>query len=546
MEQTATRKQAREQGLKRIELAWPTYYTAIRHHRNAHGKPMDFKGPSRKWMRDYYKDNSPHTVTMKCSQIGATEKQLANLFTQAKAGLRGLYILPTDKKCNMFVADRVNGLQISSPEYAKNIKSIRKESDSLGQKSIYGNTCRFVGSNSRGNFHEFVADVIYFDEYDLCEKDNIPYAYDRIKHSKYKYVNILGNPEAESLGIHREYLDSDQQEWHVPCNKCGHEQVLDWFKHFVEKINGYYHLRNTEGNPTCLNCGQPFNRLGGGRFIPMAPENTIRGYHLSRLFADDTDDFVIINLYNLFIRSQNNQTALKKFWNTDLGLPYRNEEDKITEVDILRMATGEAWETIKPEGESEFIVRTVAGIDQGEYFHVHISRVVNGIRYKIFIGTKTEWSEVYDLLESYNVETAVIDAQGGGYAEVRKFVAEYDGAWMCYFRKLDQIKKIYDLMGDDGVVNTNRTESIDLAVKDIKEGRVVIPSDYKEIDNGDFLKQMTMPTRMEDSRGRPIWTKGVDHHFLAHDYETIALWISGMEDSQVKDNESWTIRRRVG
>jgi len=526
---TLRRSEARDSGLIRIKKRYPRYYMAITAHRNAHGEPMDFKGASRKWLRDIYYDNHRNIIVMKCAQVGLTEWACCDLFTQARRGLRLLYVFPDDSKRNDFVADRINGLQKNSEQYSLAIKAVKKESDTIKQKSIYGMNCRFVGSLSRKNFHEVPADVLYIDEYDLCNQENLPYAYDRLKHSKHKLIRRFGNPEAESLGIHKLWEQSDKMEWYVRCDCCGHMQILDWFEHFVVKKNQSYSLRDEAGRPICQSCQQSFNRLGYGEWRPQQSESKIRGYHISRLFADDTDNTVITDLFDYFMDSQDDATALKKFWNTDLGLPFGDEGSQITESMMKACATGDNLRKLHKQHTDKVIpMQTVAGIDQGKVFHVHISAMIDGIRHKLYVGTVPR-------------TTVVVDAQGGGYQETRDFVAARGGAWMCYFRPLDKIKNIYDLKPESGVVEVNRTECLDKSWKVYKQKKIVLPVDFKSLDGGDFVKQMQMPTRIIDPRGLPVWTKGVDHHRLADSYEMLASMISGMKNSTRK-KRSWYAR----
>ena len=56
---------------------------------------------------------------------------------------------------------------------------------------------------------------------------------------------------------------------------------------------------------------------------------------------------------------------------------------------------------------------------------------------------------------------------------------------------------------------------------------------------------MLGPVRVLNPQGRPIWTKpgdGADHFFHATcGYETLAMLISGIQNSYEKAQESWAI-----
>lgn len=542
--QTGTPRTAIDDGLGMIARKWPRLYTAIVHHRTTRGEHLTFKDKT--WLRAIYKDNSPHIVLMKASQAYISEWAICDLFTLAKKGLRGMYALDSDTRRSAFVADRINKLCDYSPEYRQAIKATKGEADSRVLKTIYGRAMKFIGSRAKGAFYEFTCDAVWIDEYDLHEQDTLIYAQDRIKNSKQKHTRKFGNPTVEGRGIAAEFMLSDQKNWHVECDQCGHEQVLDWERHFVEDIGaGMFGLRDKawetdsleEPRPICTECHKPFDRMAKGRWRADNPDSDISGYQISQLFIrTEADD--VLQYWKMFKAAHNNPTKLQHFWNNIIGMPYAMTTAKLTDFDLDQCAN--RGERIVKVRELRSELRMIAGIDQGSDYHVIISEVLDGIPIDRFIGTAYNWTQLVALLDAHNTVCDVIDAQGGGYAETREFVATREGAYMCLYVPKDRIKVPLKVDEETGVIEANRTEWCDIAVGNIKDRNLIVPPDYASIDDGQYKKQMLTPTRVFNPGGRPIWTKGNDHYFHANVYKTIAHEISGMNNS-IRQSGSWRV-----
>jgi hypothetical protein len=523
-------------GLEAIAKQYPRLFMGMVHHRTTTGEHLTFR--DKPWLTDIYKDNSHNMVVIKCSQVHMTEHALCAMFTFAQKGKRGMYVLPSKEHRKTFVSDRVNRMKDYSSLYADAIKTDVNETDSNVYKTIFGTGWKFVGSNVRKDFFEFPCDVLFFDEYDELDQANLWYAYDRVSNAKHPVIWKFGNPTRDNCGIHAAFLASDQKEWHVSCEHCGHEQILDWYEHFViQDTTGKWKLRNQYGRPICTQCGHDFDRAGAGRWIALNPgRNALdpkpSGYRVSRLFVvkgKRQDD--ILTLYTMFLEAQSNPTALQNFHNNYLAVTYENADFRVTQEALQRSVY--QYDDVKYDPAT---FRTVMGVDQGRMFTCTISLVWNNELIDVYYGNVKRWADVEELEEQYNVAYTVIDANGGGYAETRDFVnatGARAGRYMCYYRPKDQIKGEleYKLDPHTHVVETNRTECIDLMVKMLLDKKAHVRSDYAHAANGEFALQMLVPARITDSGGAPVWTKGKDHFFHACVYRYLAWRVSGMNNS---------------
>ena len=488
------------------------------------------------WLAAIYRDESRDMVCVKSSQVHFTEHALCAMYTYARQGLRGMYVMPSGTARKTFVYDRIDKMKSRSPLYSEAIREIdEKKFDSNVYKTFFGAGWKFVGSNVLNDFFEFPCDVLLFDEYDRLDQENILYAYDRLENSKHPVVWKFGNPTREGFGILAEYAESDQKEWHVDCDKCGHEQVLDWYTHFVKKTDTGWSLRHPSGSPACLSCGKPFDRTGDGRWIAVNPgPKRASGYRISRLFVDKRGVAAdIMRLFRKFVKAESNPTAMQNFHNNYLAVAYENVEFRMDEA-LLRKAS-----TRLPTAFDAGAYRTVMGTDQGKKFTCTVSIVLDGVLYDVAHTEVDTWDQVKALEATFNVASHVIDAQGGGYVETRAFVKEKGSRWMCYYRARDQIKTpVCNRVYDKQILETNRTELLDLMVKSYRDGKTRIPPDWRTRANGEFARQMTVPSRITDAGGRPVWTKGRDHFFHSAAYRWLAYHVSGMRNS-VASGRGW-------
>lgn len=537
---------------------YPRLYFAMAHHRTTDNEPMTFR--DRPWLRTIYKDHASHQVFMKCVQVGVTEYCICDMFYLASMGVRGLYLLPDDGWVGLWVADRIDGLLERVPFYKAAVGRADKESDSRRLKSMFGSLWKFAGTHSKTaggrpkHGVEFSAGALIIDEYDDHDPDDLQIFYDRLAAKKETYTRLLGNPTVDGKGIAAEFAKTDAKFWNIPCH-CGHKQVLRWKDHFVQEIApGIWEPRDADRmketqdpeapdydndlRPVCESCEEPFNRLKAGIWIPTN-HNGARGsgYSISRTFISVKPDD-IHRLYRKFIDAGTNQSMLQIFHNNWMGETYSNKDESITE-ELLRLCTA------KSNNINREIQNTIAGVDQGAYFHVKISEVLDGITRTVWIGKLRTWEQVDNILDEFGVAYVGIDAQGGGYNETREFVKNRDGAYMIYYRPVDQVRKLYDDRDADeeesGVIAVNRTESLDAMVASFQERRQIVPVEWATIDEGQFRKQMTNSQRILDPRGRPIWTKGNDHYFHATNYENIVKIVSGIKDSRQEQYTSWRV-----
>ena len=344
------------------QIARYRHYIAKNHHKLKNGKDLDFdKYP---FAVELYSCDAQSMVVSGSVQWGKTEFALVTCAAMAGYGLKVFFVFSKIEKRNKVVADRIDPAFASIPLYRAMSEGARKErkalADSTGLKHFGKGGINFVGSNSEKDFTSFDADVAVIDEHQECDQDNISGVFERMSGSPYRFQIILGNPRLtgtrENNNLDWQYQQSDQRQWHVPCDHCGHLQVLDWWQHFIEEkksatgailsIDARDSEWDAEGvldmRPICLMCKRPMDRLNrDGRWVARNPGHRRRGYNLSNLYNVNVRMGGPDSLLERYISAQYSPLNLAKFWNDQLGLAFTQDGTNITDRMLAQASTGE-------------------------------------------------------------------------------------------------------------------------------------------------------------------------------------------------------------
>jgi hypothetical protein len=341
-------------------------------------------------------------------------------------------------------------------------------------------------------------------------------------------------------------------------------QPLDWYANVVKEIrtdSGVlqdYKPLDRDWTPTgkrkircyCVKCRKPMNRHAVGRWVPHRPEIDYRtGYTISKMYSPLT---TLDELMRTFLKSINNPSAMQRFHNSLLGVPYVGVGDKITEHLLANAATIQPYRT-----PCSPLTTTSMGIDVNmPFFAVRISDypfVEEGTLYRrcVFAGEVADVKSLHELIAAYNVTSCVIDAQ----PEIR-MAQEFQrdakcSVYRCRYEPTEGVA-VKDLVIDDtnGIVTVDRTSSLDLVLKSYLDGTTMLPTNYSEMANGKFSRQMCASVRKMEitDRGqqRYVWVRSEDHQFHADNYDLIASRIGAFSPAGTTSNFLTAAARHYG
>jgi hypothetical protein len=514
---------------------------ALNHHLNTRGEKMDFTHYPH--IRELYNSVARIIVLQGSVQSFKSEWAVIDQLACAFSGLSVFFVLPKYEMRTTYVQNRINRPCETITEY----KRIVGESffDSVAIKNFGKGVIKYVGSNVLADFKEFPADCIFVEEVDECDQENVEYALDRLRASKYQFRRYLGNPKLENKGINAFFKKSDQREWNVPCLDCGNFHELDWFTVVVRDLTDSegnvvdYVLRDESWEPGCRrdvkcicpDCGGELERASvRGVWIAKDPDCPVEGYHISMLCSPIN---AVAEMWQKFRDAITDPALMQVFFNSYLGQPYNAVGNKVT-TSLLDKAVEEGYNLVirdncaHIEGDKHEGVCSM-GVDIGGVFDVRISALEpRGVRKLVYVGKLKELDEIHDLIERYNVEYCVVDSMPE-ITLVQDFQETAPcGVWLCRYRgEGADRRKNYDVK--DHIINVDRTECLDRSFAALRRGKLIIPENYNSILGGQWTEEMCGPVRrvVEDTKGNPKfeWSKCKDHQRHADSYDLLAQQI---------------------
>jgi hypothetical protein len=408
-----------------------------------------FLGPGRPfnvdkhlYLVDIYRCMAKEIVLMKASQLGASEwlvSYAAHACDQRNGNV--FYVFPTTGHVSDFSTARLGPAIEASPYLSKIVVDGSgaggfKGSDRITLKRIRDRFLYFRGSQvgSSGEAPQLKsvdADVLILDEVDELDNRAPAIARKRLGHAREDLGNILwvSTPTYPGIGIHAEYLDSDQRKWFVPCPHCGEKNLLEIGQVVLEwddlgrpvAWNG-----QSEGRAwvACVDCGGELDRLAQGEWVVTNPDGNKVGFHITKLFSSTTPLLNIVHALDTV-----DETKRKEAYNQDLGLPYtpRGGSLDAERIDACR----------RDYAHGPDLRRTCyMGVDIGRVLHVVVRTLPDfetGETKQLYAG-ETSWDHLPLLIKIYRPKTIVVDALPET-TKARDLQAAYprNMVWLAYY-----------------------------------------------------------------------------------------------------------------
>lgn len=313
-------------------------------------------------------DSHKKIVFIKAAQIGGTEAGTNFLgYSMHIAPAPTMFVQPTDEMVKRLSKGRIDPLIEMCPELQQRVapSKSRDSNNTITQKSFTGGVLILAGANSAAGLRSVPIRNLVLDEIDSYPQDldgegsPIDLAMARTRTFPNRKIFMLSTPTIEGASaIAREFAETDQNYYHVPCPHCGGMQPLV-----------FANLKWDEGKPDtvkykCVHCGEliaerhKVEMLANGQWVPDKPERVnpdIIGFHLNSLYSP-YGWHSWKQIVRDFLAAKDNQSKLKVFINTTLGEtwaergeapPYKNlynrrEQYKINEVpaDVCFLTAG--------------------------------------------------------------------------------------------------------------------------------------------------------------------------------------------------------------
>lgn len=498
--------------------------------KNEVGMPIEFE--KRKFLWDMYNDLSPLQVLLKPPQIGATVMFTTKSFYVAnKLKRQIIYTLPTQGDVQDMVGGSINRIVAQNPILMDWVK----DHDTIEQKTVGDSMIFYRGTFTQKQAMMIPSGLNIHDEVDASDPAIITQYETRLQAQEdggWRWY--FSHPSLAGHGVDIYWQQSDKKEWFINCNKCKHEQILNW----PDSID------TSKGEYICTSCKSVLSdreRISGQWRATSSGE--FSGYHVSQLMLWNKSAKDIIKAYNDPLKDK------QYFYNYVLGLPYVSSDDRIEPSVVLRNCVDTVNEQ---EGRSIIGADTGHGIHyvilnkQGLFFYEHATEIT---------ATKTPYDVIRAHLKRFPKSIAVFD-QGGDLIGVRQLQQEFPGrVFLCFYNK---DRKSLDLVewGTDeeyGKVRVDRNRMMTLTVEQLRDiGRIRINGTREEWTEfashfGNMYRErlMVKETRGKDNKelygAEYVWKRnGPDHFCHALLYAIVGLQRYGGEMATIVGDNIFT------
>lgn len=309
----------------------------------ASSEPGKFRTSRTPYLKDIMNALSPSSpyekvVFMKGAQIGGTEagnNWVGYIIDQAPGPM--LVVQPTVEMGKRWSKGRLAPLIQDTVCLREKIKDARSRDsgNTVQSKEFQGGQIVITGANSAVGLRSMPVRYLFLDEVDAyppdadSEGDPLTLAIQRTSTFARRKILIVSTPTVKGLSrIEKEFENTDQRYFFVPCPFCGHFQILIW-------ENIYYGSNTDEVTYVCENCKggirdhHKTEMLSRGEWRATNKEKTsdkVIGFHLNSLYSPVgwLSWEACVQNYEM---AKDNEQLLKAWTNTTLGLTWEEKGD---------------------------------------------------------------------------------------------------------------------------------------------------------------------------------------------------------------------------
>lgn len=491
------------------------------------------------FQRQILDDMHPNLAVLKCSQVGLTELQLRKFaaFLTRNPGTNGIFSLPNDD-----MARRVSQTRLGPMIEADKVFNVgtdrpirRTDLFQLNQSFAF-----LVGGNE-GAATSINADIVFHDEVDLSDQELLALFQSRLQGSKFRITQGFSTPTFEGFGIHASFSASDQHQYLTKCQHCGAHNTPTWTPDHVHlhgvssDLNSFLDIDAdmaaqidfNQSYVLCRSCHRPLDLSDPTRqeWVAKYPGRRSRGYAVTPFCTPRlTIDYILDQQMKYQTKG-----AIRRFYNTVLGLPYSDDKARLTEAEIRAVMNGSERPNISPT------TPVVIGIDVGLVCHIVLIALTSPHPVAFHWVTVPEFNlvnEIENLTSTYNIVGGCIDRYP--YTPLSNEVRDLHAGKIMpveYTTTSKGVVMVKDEFGNPSHVQGHRTGMIDEVATDIRKRRIEIAG-YGSQDSL-IIQHLRDMVRVETSDDRANWQKltNTDHYFHAFVYAKFAMRVHDLKQS---------------
>jgi phage terminase large subunit GpA-like protein len=283
-------------------------------------------------------------VVMSGAQIGKTEcgnNWIGYVIHRAPGPM--LMVQPTVEVAKRVSKQRLAPMIEATPALRERVAESRSRDsgNTVQVKEFDGGVLIITGANSSAGLRSMPIRFLFMDEVDEYpgdvdgQGDPVSIAEKRTTTFSRRKILLTSTPTLKGLSrIEREFLESDQRRYYLPCPKCGHSDYLTW------RELGHHRVEWQEGRPetahmVCGGCGERVEErhktdmLLRGEWRPTAQSDShTAGFHLSALYSP-LGWKSWAQCAAEFLRAKEDPFRLKTWVNTVLGETWEERGDSV-------------------------------------------------------------------------------------------------------------------------------------------------------------------------------------------------------------------------
>ena len=442
------------------------------------------------YMGDIIRDAARYLAIMKGTQARITTAMMireihALINQQYPQG--AIYYFPNEKDVEKFSKTRFGPLIADNPaikKYLKNTNSVSIKKVGKSFLSLLGARATSViqGKKDGGSVRSTPADSIIRDERDLFDDDMAEMTKDRLLNSTLKREVDLGSPTIPDIGIDKVFGESDQKMRMIKCKACNeYTCIAEDFPNSIqyEKETSHERFKPYFG---CIKCGKRIFIADGeyvakypDRYNSKFPMEGISGYHVSHFITPNCDLGLVMSDWE---KCQIDGSKMGRFYNTYLGFPYIDIEDRLKQQDVFDCCGEEAMKSLS-------LKETAMGADIMKTNRVVIAEKTGKDSAKIiYMARVSGFDALFDLVQRFKVRSAVVCLRP--YEEsFRKFqerCRKFDSSIRVFGSEYkDKQKNFLKTDEKSGIYSVARTEAMDKSQAWIRSGKLEIPRNCTEV-----------------------------------------------------------------
>ncbi|MGV1793862.1 phage terminase large subunit family protein [Rhizobium sp. A37_96] len=481
-------------------------------------------------------------VISKGSQVGYTEilnNTIGYYIDQDPSTV--LIMQPTLEMAQAWSKDRLAPMVRDTPALTAKVSDskARDSGNTMLHKSFPGGQVTIVGANSPASLASRPIRIVLADEVDRYpvsagdEGDPLKLAQKR-QLTFWNRKTLVGSTPTIKGGsvIDREFQNSDQRRYFVPCPECGVGQYLKWSQVHWNSHEGH---KPETAHYVCEDCGSLWNdaqrwaAIRQGEWRATAEFKGTAGFHIPGLLSPWVR---LEEIVTEFLEAKNHPELLKVWTNTVLGETWEERGETVSPGPLLSRI-----ETYERDSLPDDVRVVTAGVDvQGDRLEVQVIGWGAGEEawvadYVVLHGDPSQqdtWQRLDEYLltslttdagRSLRIHSVAIDTGGHHAAMVLAFCKSRRGRRVWPIKGAPGAKPVWPIRASKTKTNENLfIVGVDTA-KDAIYGRLRIaapapgyihfPQD--EAVDADYFFQLTVEqavTRYRDGRPYRVWVCG--------------------------------------